>query len=307
MSDERLALCLVDADNDFQQLLKVEAELSARKNRLRLEVHHTGHDMVAQIRHLRGLVAQPEPPRAVLLLAALDHGLALVAREAVRAGISIVFLNRTEDDLLALRREAPSGVAAACVCADEVETGRVQGRQFRRLLDGPGLVLYVQGSTRSLAARDRTAGMQEAVRGAPFEVDLLEAGWMRAEAREAVRKWLRIVVPGGLRLDLIGCQNDQIAMGALDALQDVASETGRPEIAHVPVTGCDGTPQLGQTLVRERRLLATVNLPRSSGTAVDLLARLIKHGELPPPVTMLKAVSFPVENALQPLARERPR
>ncbi len=307
MSDERLALCLVDADNDFQQLLKVEAELSARKQRLRLEVHHTGHDLVAQIRRLRALLAQAEPPRAVLLLAALDHGLAPVAHELVRAGVSIAFLNRTEDDLEALRREARAGATACCVCADELETGRVQGRQFRRLLDGPGLVLYVQGSTRSLAARDRTAGMREAARGAPFELDLLEAGWTRGEAREALRKWLRIVVPGGLRLDLIGCQNDQIALGSLDALADVAAETGRPELGHVPVTGCDGTPQLGQALVREHRLLATVALPRSSGTAVELLARLLRHAALPPPLTTLRAVSVPAESALQPIARERSR
>lgn len=300
MAHERVALCLVDANNDFQMLLRSEAELEARRSQVQLEVHYTGHDLVAQIRQVRSLIAA-DAPRAILILAAFDHGLGLVAREAARAGTSFVFLNRTEDDLDELRREARPGCSIFTVCADEVETGRVQGRQLLRLLPRKGLVLYVQGSTRSVAARDRTAGMRESTRGAPFEIDLLEAGWTRVEARSAVAKWFRIVSKGGLGVDLVGCQNDQIALGVLDALQDVASEIGRPELAHIPVCGCDGTPQLGQALVRERRLLATVVLPRSSAPAVDAVARLLREGTVPPPVSTLKATSFPAEPTLQPL------
>lgn len=300
MAHERVALCLVDASNDFQLLLRNEAELQARRSQVRLEVHHTGHDLVAQIRQVRSLIAS-EPPRAILILAAFDHGLGLVAREAARIGTSFVFLNRTEDDLEELRREAQPGCSVFTVCADEVETGRVQGRQLLRLLPRKGLVLYVQGSTRSVAARDRTAGMRESTRGAPFDVDLIEAGWTRAEARSAVAKWFRIVSKGGLAVDLVSAQNDQIALGVLDALQDVASEIGRPELARIPVCGCDGTPQLGQTLVRERRLTATVVLPRSSGPAVEAVTRLLREGTVPPPISTLKATSFPAEATLQPL------
>lgn len=301
MAQERVALCLVDAANDFQALLRSEAETEARRSQLRLEMHYTGHDLVAQIRQVRALIAG-EAPRAIVILAAFDHGLGMAAREAARAGTSFVFLNRTEDDLEELRREAQAGSSVFTVCADEVETGRVQGRQLLRLLPRKGLVLYVQGSTRSVAARDRTAGMRDATRGAPFDVDLIEAGWTRAEARSAVAKWFRIVSRGNLAVDLVSCQNDQIALGVLDALQDVAAETGRQELGRIPVCGCDGTPQLGQTLVRERRLLATVALPRSSAKALEAVAHLLREGTLPPPLTMLKAVSYPAEATLQPLA-----
>ena len=300
MAQERVALCLVDAANDFQTLLRSEAETEARRSQLRLEMHYTGHDLVAQIRQVRALIAG-EAPRAIVILAAFDHGLGMAAREAARAGTSFVFLNRTEDDLEELRREAQAGSSVFTVCADEVETGRVQGRQLLRLLPRKGLVLYVQGSTRSVAARDRTAGMRDATRGAPFDVDLIEAGWTRAEARSAVAKWFRIVSQGNLAVNLVSCQNDQIALGVLDALQDVAAETGRQELGRIPVCGCDGTPQLGQTLVRERRLLATVALPRSSAKALEAVAHLLREGTLPPPLTMLKAVSYPSESTLQPL------
>ena len=57
------------------------------------------------------------------------------------------------------------------VYPDEVETGRVQGQLIQTLLPDGGKALYVQGSKRSLAACDRTAGhdraMHRAVRGGP--------------------------------------------------------------------------------------------------------------------------------------------
>jgi ABC-type sugar transport system substrate-binding protein len=298
MSDARLALCLVDAGNDFQLLLKAEAEEAARRHGLLLETHFTGNDLGAQLRRLRACVAAAPPPRAVVVLAVPDRGLVHAAREALRAGVSFGFLNRTEDDVEALRREAPPGTTAFTVCADEFETGRIQGRQFRALRPDGGLVLYVQGSTRSLAARDRTAGMLEAVRGSALEIDRIEAGWTREEARVAVRRWLEIVAPSDLRLDLVGAQNDLIALGAIDALHEIARATARADLPRVPVCGCDGTPTTGQRLVREGTLASTVALPRSAAPAVELVARLLSDGAVPPALTLLAPVSFPEEGAL---------
>jgi ABC-type sugar transport system substrate-binding protein len=303
VKDRTLALCLVDPDNDFQQLLRVEAEAAAARAGFAAEVHHTGHDLAAQLRRLEALIGRPAPPDAILVLAVRDQGLAKLARDAVRAGISFVYLNRTEDDVEAVRRDAAASATAAVVCIDEAETGRIQARQYRRLLPEGGRVLYVEGSRRSLVARDRTAGLREAARDVPLELVTLEAGWTAAEARQAVRSWLGIAARGGLRLDLAGCQNDQIALGTLEALGTMARELGRPELARVPVAGCDGTPALGQKLVREGRLAATVCLPRSSGRAVECVARFLLHREAPPALVTLAAWSFPEEPSLRPLQR----
>jgi ABC-type sugar transport system substrate-binding protein len=298
MSDARLALCLVDPANDFQRLLKAEAEEAARRAGFGLDTYFSGNDLSAQTRRLRACLAAPTPPRALLVLAVPDRGLAHVAREALRAKVSFVFLNRTEDELDQLRAAAPAAATAFAVCADEFETGRIQGRQFRLLRPAGGLVLYVQGNTRNLAARDRAAGMLDAVRDSQLEVDRIEAGWTREEARSAVRRWLDIVVPGNLRLDVVGAQNDLIALGAAEALRDVAHETGRGDLLSVPVCGCDGTSTTGQRLVREGVLVATVVLPRSAARAVGLVARFVTSGTPPPALTLLRPASYPDETAL---------
>jgi len=125
MSDAHIALCLVDAGNDFQQLLKAEGEEAAHRQGLLIETHFTGNDVGAQLRRLRACAVATPPPRAIVVLAVPDRGLAHAAREALRAGVSFAFLNRTEDDVEELRREAPAGATAFAVCADEFETGRI--------------------------------------------------------------------------------------------------------------------------------------------------------------------------------------
>jgi inositol transport system substrate-binding protein len=295
-----VVLCLTEENNDFQQLLMAEAEQAARRAGVDLDVHFTGHDLAAQLQTLARLAGASPAPDAILALAVRDRGLARAARDAAQAGISFIYLNRTEDDVEAIRAAAPRGVAVAVVCADELETGHIHGRQMRALLPKGGRVLYVQGSTRSLAARDRTAGMQEAVKGTAIEVSLLEGGWAADEAREAARRWLAIVARNQ-RIDLVGCQNDQIALGVLDALVSVGRELGKPDLARTPVLGCDGTPSVGQALVRQGQLVATVVLPRSSGRAVELVARTLASGEVPPALVMLPPRSLPEEGALSPL------
>ena len=298
MSDQAIALCLVDPHNDFQQMLRADAEAAAKKAGLKLDVHFSGHDLPAQLNTIRHCI--DAKPRAILVLATRDKGLARSARDAVRAGIAFVYLNRTEDDLAETQKEHP-GTPVTVICADELETGRIQGRLFRAILPDGGTVLYVQGSKRSLAARDRTAGMEEAVRDSKLEVVTLEAGWSADEARQAVRNWLGIVARGNKRIDLVGCQNDQIAIGALDALRIVASDVNRPELGKVPVVGCDGTPTVGQKMVNDGQLAATVVLPRSVGAAIERMARYIQNNEVPPPLVTLAGSPYPE----RPQARRR--
>lgn len=295
-------LALVDGSNQFQQLLKADAEDAGRRAGIEVETIFTGESLAEHLGALRRLIVAPEKrPAALLVMAVRDHGLDRVVREAAGAGVHFVFLNAVEDDLDAVRREFPS-VVVSTVCPDEVETGRVQGRQLLALVPAGRRVLYVQGSPRSLASRQRTAGMQEATAGAAFEVVLAGGDWSPAFAGRTVREWLRFAVGGRRPFDLVACQNDHMAGGALEALAAAAAESGQPDVARIPVAGCDGAPEIGQRMVRERRLVATVVLPRVAGPAVEEIAALLARGERPAPVITHAATSFPPLGELRPIA-----
>jgi ABC-type sugar transport system substrate-binding protein len=212
-----------------------------------------------------------------------------------------IFLNSIEDDLNAVRSEKPEAVIAT-VCPDEVETGRIQGRQICALLPLGRRVLYVQGNLRSLASRQRTAGMQEAVAGSGRNVVLAGGDWSPEHAGRTVRDWLRFGVGGRRQFDLVTCQNDHMAEGVLQALEAAAAESGRSEIALIPVTGCDGAPDKGLKMVKEGRLTATVVLPRVAGPAMEVMARLLTAGTRPAPLMMLAPASFPPLAALRSTA-----
>jgi ABC-type sugar transport system substrate-binding protein len=297
-----ITLALVDETNTFQQLLRADAEAAAWKAGLEVETIFTGESLPEHLGALRRLIVDPgKRPAAILVMAVRDHGLDRVVREAAAAGIHFVFLNAVEDDLGAIRREFPAA-SVSVVCPDEVETGRVQGRQMRALVPADRRVLYIQGSPRSLASRERTAGMQEATAGASFEVVLAGGDWSPAFAGRTVREWLRFAVGGRRPFDLVACQNDHMAGGVLEALAAAAAESGKPEIARIPVAGCDGAPDVGQKMVREGRLVATVVLPRVAGPAVEEVAALLARGEKPAPVITHAATSFPPLGEIKPLA-----
>lgn len=297
----KVALVLVDAANDFQQRLRGEAEAAAASAGLSLALRWSGADLTAQMDAIQEFLDAPEEerPAAVLVMAVRDQGLPRASQRAVEAGVGFVYLNRTRDDLAPLRIKAPK-LPLGTVCIDELETGRIQGRQFRRLLPTGGRVVYAQGSRRSLAATDRTAGMEEAVRDSGLEVIPVEAGWSQDEAREALTGYLSIALRTRRHIDLVGCQNDLIAAGALQALEHTAT-LGTGLSSAIAVTGCDGTPELGQKLLAAGRIVATIELPSMTGLAVSSVGRCLSRGGQFPEMSTVTGRSIPDEARLAPL------
>jgi ABC-type sugar transport system substrate-binding protein len=298
----RVTLCLPDASNQFQQLLRSDAEAVARRTGLHLDTVFPGDNFTEQMSTLRRLLAKDEltRPQALVVMAVRDRGLEGIVREAASNGVHFVLLNAIEDDLDAVRRERPA-VVVATVCPDEVGTGRIQGQQMRALVPSGRRVLYVQGNPRSLASRQRTEGMQEVMAGSGRDVVLAGGDWSPEHAEKTVRDWLRFAVGGRRSFDLVTCQNDHMAEGVLRALT-TGNEPGRTDLLRIPVTGCDGAPDKGLKMVAEGRLTATVVLPRVAGPAMEVVARLLDKGEKPSPLIVHAATSYPPLEALRPTA-----
>lgn len=298
---KKVALLLVER-SDFQELLRADAEKAARRVGLTVETFFSGEEFASQLRQIRECIDSSSPPDAMIILPVRDRGFVLSIRAALRAGISFVCIGRTEESLSGALKEAKNGALVSHMCPDEVETGRIQGRQFRALLPQGGRVLYIEGGQRSLTYCDRARGMREVVAGSTLDVTPVEAGASFEEARAAVRHRLALLGRIRSQVDLIGCQTDQIAQGAIAALDEAAAELQQPELARIPVTGCDATPSLGQRLVQSGRMVASINLPRVAGQAVEILAKHFR-GDAMAPAIFFKPTSYPPEEMLRPLAR----
>jgi len=92
---------------------------------------------------------------------------------------------------------------------------------------------------------------------------------------------------------MIACQNDDMAMGARRAFEELGDMSARDSWLSLPITGCDGVPKAGQAWVLEGRLAATVISPPLVGDAMQLLATALRTGTQPAERTLMPPVSFP--------------
>lgn len=301
-----LALFLANEANEYQHMAKEDALATAKRNQLPLEIHSADDKVVQQIRQIyECLQRQPaQRPKAILVMAVRVNSLDRVAHDAAQAGIAWINLNRRMDNLSSLRQEFPE-VPICFICPDQHEIGRIQGRQFRALLPTGGRILYVQGEATSSSARDRLEGMRESIANAKLEIaSVLDGNWTTANAERVTGNWLRMVMSGTTRIDLIGCQSDAMAIGVCNALKTVSEYLKRPEIARIPVTGCDGVPNVGQKFVNQGQLAATVIIPSTGGPAVDLIARALNRGEQLAAEIKLPPASYPGEETLAQRSRK---
>lgn len=161
---------------------------------------------------------------------------------AQKANIPIVFVNRKPD--------AQLGNGAVYVGSDSLVAGHLQGDYLVKALAGKGDIAILVGEPTSDAARDRTKGVKDVVaQNAGLKVVAEEvANFDRVQAATAVGKWLS----AGTKFQAIAANNDEMALGALNAMKK-AGVTAKD----IKVVGVDATSDALQSLGKGE-LAATV-------------------------------------------------
>jgi ABC-type sugar transport system substrate-binding protein len=264
-----------------------------------VDVLYSENNAVLQIQQLFKVIHAEQPPRAIVVEPVALQGMERVAQAAARAGIGWALLNSSASYVQDLRRRFPD-VPIFAVGSDQVEIGRIQGRHLRILLPAGGTVLYVQGPRGSTAAEGRFRGLEESLAGAGITTMILDALWTEESAEHAVRGWLRLRKWESTRIDAVAAQDDSMARGARRALEAVPELAKR--CAEIPFLGIDGVPEVGQELVKQGLLTATVVMPSNTGAALDAVARWLRSGLQPAASIHLAVHSVPDERQLRRLA-----
>ncbi len=306
MKKLKFVLCLTNNDNDYQIEQAAAAEAAAKRLGVELQVIHAENDSVTQSQQLLKIIQSRTDslPDGILFEPVGGTALPQVARAAAIAGISWVVLNRDVEYISELRKAYR--IPAFCITSDHEEIGRIQGRQFGAILPNGGDVLYIQGPSESLAAKQRTFGMYE-TKPASVRVKLMKAQWTEASAQRTVSSWLRLSTSQQTSLDMIAAQDDSMALGARKAFQEELNLPARERWLKLPYIGCDGLPNSGQTWVRTGLLTATIFVPPNAGTALDMLAQAIQSGTMPVERSTVAPVSIPALDALAASHAEKTR
>jgi ABC-type sugar transport system substrate-binding protein len=299
---DTLVLFLLNLDNEYQSAMHKVAVLTAQRRGWKLEVADAGAGRSdRQAEQIRASVngAGHNQIAALLIHPLLDGMHEAVARQAAKAGIGWVLLNRDATYLDEMRSSYPA-LPLFCVTPDHHEIGKLQGKAARTLLPGGGNVLCITGPVSATASRQRRAGMEQELAGSGVAVTCGYGDWSVVSGEHAVESWARGLQPGGPIPGLLVAQNDAMAAGASKALALVAAARGLPALARVPVIGCDGVREYGLRLVHERILTATVLVPGTASPAIDALAAWRSTGRTPER-RMLQPVSiYPPLETLKP-------
>ena len=301
MKKLRFLVSLHSRENDFQRAQAQCAEDTASRLGTDVEIVFADDDAVNQSTQLLKAIQgeKQSRPDAILLEPVGREALPQVARAAVSAGIGWVVLNRYPEYLAELRRTKAT-VPVFAVTANHEEIGRIQGRQFAVLRPAGGSALYIEGPSRSSSAQRRTAGMLQ-TKPANLQVSMLKASsWTEESATRAVLSWLKLATSKRTAIDLVGAQDDAMAMGARKAFEQLADANARARWLSLPFTGCDGQPATGQAWVREKLLTATIHIPLLTGQAMEMLAKAIRDGTQPPEHSLTKSFSIPPLESLAP-------
>jgi len=301
MAKLRILISLTTSDNDYQIEQAHSAEDAARKLGVEAQIIYADNDAITQSTQLLRAIQAPETDRPDAIVFEPVGGTALpqVARAAVSAGIGWAILNRESSYVPELRKS--SKVPVFTITSDHVEIGRIQGQQFAALLPQGGAVLYVQGPSENSAAKERTAGMLE-TKPANIHMTMLRGQWTEESSQRAVRSWLKLSTSQKAAIDLIGAQDDAMAIGARNAFEEIANESERERWLSLPFTGCDGLPKTGQVWVKDGTLAATIFVPPNAGQAIEMLVGAMQQKKPTVERALIEPVSIP---ALAELKRRR--
>jgi ABC-type sugar transport system substrate-binding protein len=291
VSKPRLLLSVTNDSNDYQIEQVNGARQAAARLGADLEIVYAQDDGILQSEQLLHRIqsAAETRPDAIIFEPAGSTALPHVARAAAAAKIGWVVLSRDAEYIAELR--SAFSIPAFVVASDHEEIGRIQGRQLGALLPSGGIVLFIQGPGHSKAASLRHRGLLETKPG-NIQLRAVKGHWTEASAQKAVSSWLELSTSRGTDIAAVCAQDDSMAMGARKAFERSAHEL-RQSWLQIPFLGCDGMPKTGQEWVRRGLLTATVLSPPTAPVAVDLIARFLQHGVMPPPCTLTEIRSIP--------------
>ena len=290
MSKLKVLVSLITKDNDFQVEQAASAQTAAISLNASVEILYASNDAVLQTQQILEFIQQPAKRPDAILVEPVGTGMPQVAKAAVAAGIAWGVINAGVDYLADLRLRAT--VPVYSLLSDHEEIGQIQGRQIAAILGETGCVLCIEGPSGRDVARLRTKGMM-AAKPKGVTVKSLKGDWTQQSGYHAIKSWLALSTSRQMKIGMIVCQNDDMAVGARRAFEELTNMQERDAWLRLPITGCDGVPKAGQNWVREGYLTATVLSPPLMGDAMHLLANALRSGTQPPERTLIAPSSFP--------------
>lgn len=234
-----IGVCIYKFDDNFMTLYRTELENYLTGLGHKVTVVDGKNDQAEQTNQINSFIAQGVDVMIINLVQATAA--ATVIDLAAAADIPVVFINRqpTDEDLAIWEKVCYVG-------ADARQSGSFQGEivldtESKGDLNGNGKVDYVMimGDPENVDAQQRTEFSVKALTDAGMEVNKLfeqRGDWDQAKGQELAATAL---AQFGNEIDVIFCNNDAMALGAVQAIRDAGRVVGED----ILLLGVDALPE----------------------------------------------------------------
>ena len=225
----KIGVSMAKFDDNFLTVLRNGMTDYAKSQKdVALQIEDAKDDVSKQLSQMQNFIANKVD--AIIVNPVDTSATAAMTKLAADAGVPLVYVNRQPADVEAL------GAKAAFVASNEVESGTLETQEICKLLGGKGDILVMQGQLSNQAAVQRTKDIHDvlatdACKGIKIIAEQT-AEWDRTKAQNLMTNWLS----KGLKYDAIIANNDEMAIGALQALKAAGVDTKKAIVGGVDAT-----------------------------------------------------------------------
>ena len=218
----------IDMDNPYFDTLRRSLENTLGENEYRLISKNPGSDAQVQAAPLQELMDEGVD---AVFLCPVDWEAVTPALEALQeAGIPVINIDTQVKE---------ESLTKAYIGSDNRNAGYVCGEDLKKRCPGGGKILLLECPSIN-SINERITGFEQAIANAGFEVlDRADVNGEKEKAKEAMGEFLEKYP----KIDGVMCGNDQVALGALEAVK----ESGRQGIR---IYGVDGSPDVKQEIAK---------------------------------------------------------
>lgn len=225
----KVGVSMTSFDNPFLTIIQNGIKEQAAKDGVELIVEDAQLDVARQQNQVQNFIANGVD--AIIVNAVDGSASPAMTRMAVDAGVPLVYVNHPPAE----HAQMPEGTSF--VGSDEVESGTMQTKEVCELLGGKGNVYVLMGPLENESSRIRTQDIEDVIATPDCAgmkiIDKQVGNWSRTEGQDLTANWLTT----GQHFDAIIANNDEMAIGAIQALKAAGVEMSK-----VVVAGIDATP-----------------------------------------------------------------
>ncbi len=215
--DLTLGFSQIGAESAWRTANTNSIKAEAEKRGITLKFSDAQGEQENQIRAIRSFIQQKVD--VIAFAPKTEDGWQPVLQQAKKAGIPVILTDR------AVKVSDPS-LYVTLIASDFIEEGRRAGEWLANHTGGKAMIAELQGSVGASPAIDRKKGFEEAIAKYPdMKIIKTQSGdFNRAKGKEVFEAFLRS--PEGSKITALYAHNDDMALGAIQAIEAAGKKPG---------------------------------------------------------------------------------